>query len=1090
MPRKRQLLHKILMVMRLTALFLLVAALHVSAKTFSQRIRLTAHNISLDKVLTSIQEQSGYSILWDQELIGKMKVADIDIKDASLTDALDKCFEGLPLKYSIKDNTVLIKTAPALSPEADAFSTVPPPGLVRIYVVDSTGQPLEGASVQVKGTNYVAQTDFKGLAVLKEVAGNAVLIVSFVGYEPKTVAVKGNSSLRVALRIGNNSLDEMQIIAYGSVSKRLNTGDVSTVKAADIEKQPVPGILQALEGRVPGLTITQTSGMPGSGYNIMLRGQNGVSTGSEPTAPLIVVDGVPFLNMTNLNPNDALDFINPKDVESVDVLKDADATSIYGSRGANGVILITTKSGKPGPTAIDASVNSGANVYTRISPMMNTPQYLEMRKEAFSNDGIAPTASNAPDLVTWSPTAYTNWSKMLIEQPSTYTDAQIGVSGGSGGTSFRVNAGYNRLTPPVEGNFSSQRGSLTFSLSNTSANGKFHLDLTSMYSIGKTLTPGIDPTSFTYLPPNIPALRNPDGTLNWVNGMPNPYAGALQTSTSNTKNLLSGVSLSYRVLQGLTLSASVNYTYGNFSNQLLSPLASENPAYGYLSGSAGVSTNNVSQIHIDPSVEYKHRILGGTLTALAGAIYEEGVTQTQYIYATNFISDLTLQNLGSAASVYVTPTYSKDLYGGFFGRLNYNINDEYILQFTTMHDGSSTFGPDHRFATFASVAPAWIFTRASFFKEALPFLSFGKVRGSYGSSGLSGAPAYSYLDLYSTTTTFSYQGQPTLQSQQLSNPNLAWQSIRKLEVALELGFLHDRLYVSGDWYRNRSSDQVLSEPLPSITGFGSVNVNVPADIQNTGWEFEARSTNIRSRKFEWTTFFNLGWVRNKLLSYPNLQNSPFANQLVVGQPIYALKKLIGAGVNPATGIYQFLSQSGELTSSPAIPGDNTALVNRVPRYNGGMENTFRYGSFSLSAMLAYSKQLGDYAMGGASNNIPGFMANQPATVLKNHWQAPGDHASVEQFTETYGAAYYAFNDANNSTMGYADASYIRLKTLMISYSVYKNWLRVLHIKSAGLSLSAQNLLTITHYPGNDPENQAATVLPPLKTFAAGLNVAF
>jgi hypothetical protein len=438
--------------------------------------------------------------------------------------------------------------------------------------------------------------------------------------------------------------------------------------------------------------------------------------------------------------------------------------------------------------------------------------------------------------------------------------------------------------------------------------------------------------------------------------------------------------------------------------------------------------------------------------------------------------------MNAATTKNVSNSYGKYNYAAVFGRISYNYAEKYIINLTGRRDGSSRFGPGRQFANFGAIGAGWIFSEEKLIKDHLPFLSFGKFRGSYGITGSDQVGGYRYLDSYTPNSAFTYQGMNGLTPTRLFNEDFGWEANTKLEGAIELGFFKDRLTVSASWFKNRSSNQLVEMPLSPATGNANVQANLPATVQNTGWEFMATSTNIRNKKFTWKTNFNVTVSRNKLIAFPGLAQSSYANSYIVGQPVTILKLFRFAGVNPTTGIYQFISKSGTLTSSPAYNTDNTIIFHPNPDFYGGMQNSFSYKGISLDIFMQFTKQRGKNLLVGWKSNI-GTMSNVPLVFLER-WQKPGDVAEIQKYTQQFGATATAQSAANNSDQGWQDASYLRCKNVAISYTVQPKWIKKAHLKSARIYLQAQNLFTFTNYDGADPETQGL-VLPPMKTVSGG-----
>ncbi len=1105
-------------VMRLTVLLLFMTALHVSAKSYSQRVTINENNVTIRQALNEIKRQTGYSFVADKALLDKAILFNLKLDRATLGAALDRCLAGLPYAYEVEDKMIIIKRSNLLATPETFFAPPLPVRDLLVHVMDSTGSPLQGAVITIKGTHSENQTDNQGNIVLSGLQTNAVLIVKYVGYETKEIPVDNKSYLNIVLNVSSNPLDEVQIIAYGTTTKRFNTGDVTTVKAEDIAMQPVTNPLAALEGLVPGLVITQQSGVPGGNFNVQLRGQNSLYGGNPASSiingqPLYVIDGVPYApqalgqvagdamylsfnkqfqllgNSSEAGPwgLSPLNNIDPSTIASIDVLKDADATAIYGSRGANGVILITTKKGKIGATAVSAGVRHGVTAPTRLPDYMNATQYLAMRHEVFKNDGTTPGVNDYDLNGTWDTTRSTNWGKELI-QPSTTTNAQLSISGGSAQTQFLVGASYNIMSPPYDGNFSDKNTSVNFNINNTSLNNKFKLTMSGSYSVDDNTLPGMNTIGNLNLAPMYPPFHKADGSLNWWGPSAiNPYAELLNSYHANTRALISNAVVSYQILPSLQIRSSLGYTYNEFSETRLNPLAAKNPlAYNNIS-TALFGTNSRESWIVEPGAEYKHRIYKGVLDVMAGATVQsntnEGTTTTAY----NFITDAAMNNITAAAQTLLGNTYSKYRYAAVFGRINYQLLDKYIIDLTGRRDGSSRFAPAKRMSNFGAVGAAWIFSEENLIKNYLPFLSFGKLRGSYGLTGNDGIGDYGYLDTY-TISGNQYYGQPELYPTRLYSTNFSWESNKKLEAAIDLGFLKDRILFTASWYRNRCSNQLIQTTLPTTSGNTTVQANFPALIQNKGWEFELNTKNIDAKAFSWTSAFNISTSSNKLLAFPGLATSSYASTYVVGQPLSITKLYHLVDVNPTTGIYEFQKKDGTIASSGLAVADQTVNQNMNPKFYGMLTNGFRYKGWRLNIVLNFMKQMGKNLLFAYQTppfsspiNMPAFFVNQVS-----HWENPGDISKLQKYLNSY-AAQTAYSLASQSDLAYSDASFIRCKNVSLSYQINTGWIKRLHLSGANVYFSAQNLFTITHYMGYDPETQGV-ILPPSRTVTMGIQI--
>jgi TonB-linked SusC/RagA family outer membrane protein len=1075
----RGLLLKTFHLMRTTAIILLAGFLQVSAKGLAQeKISISEKDVKIQKVFEDIQKQTSYTLWYKTEILEKTGPVTIEVKDASLEETLNLCVKDQPLDYHIVGNNVVI--------EAKVSNHISGLTDLKGKVVNENGEPLAGAAVQVKGTTKGTQTDDRGLFELKGIDDHEELIISYTGYEPQTILVNGKTFFMISLSVSKNPLDEVQVIAYGTVSKRLNTGDVSTVKAESIEEQPVSNPLAALEGQVPGLLVTQQTGVPGGNFTVQIRGQNSIASGNN---PLYIIDGVPFtassltqIQAANMS-SSPLNSINPSDIASIEILKDADATAIYGSRGANGVILITTKKGKAGKTLVDVNGHTGVGKVTRTVKYLNLEQYLAMRHEAFENDHSTPQSYDYDVNGTWDTTRYTDWQKLLIGGSSQTTDAQVSVSGGNINTQFVFGGGYHKEITVFPGNFPYQKGSGHFNLTNTSDDKKFKANFSALYVVDNNSLPYIDLTGSSSLPPDTPPIYDSTGKLNWSNGtFTNPFSYLIKTYREITNNLIANTILSYQILADLQIRASLGYTRMQMDEQQLNPINSINPTYNVQSGNSYFANNSISTWIIEPQLSYQKKLGNNRLDLLVGTTFQENIQKSISQTASGFSSDALLANIAAATNVSSSTGYTQYKYNAAFGRLNFNNQDKFLINLTARRDGSSRFGPGKQFANFGAIGAAWIFSKEDFVQNILPFLSFGKFRSSYGITGNDQIGDYQYLSTYFPTG-ISYQGNVGLTPTRLSNPDFAWEINKKIEFGLELGVLRDRFLISLSYYRNRSGNQLVGYPLPLITGFSSIQGNFPALVQNTGLELEINTTNVRSKEFTWTSTLNISVPHNKLVSFPDIENTNYRYTYTVGQSLSLFKGYQFFGVDPASGVYQFIAKNGKPTSSPNFPDDYIYSKNLEIIYYGGLKNSFKYKGFQLDVLFQFVNQPGKAYLYGY---LPGVSGNQPTSVL-NRWQKPGDVTNIERFNSDF-TLYNSWSNAYySSDQLYKDASFVRLKNLSLSWELPEKCRIHSHIQNGRIYIQIQNLLTLTRYQGLDPENQS-NQLPPLRVITVGIQV--
>jgi len=1117
-------------IVKLTGIFLLAAMLQVSARSNAQRLSISVRNGSLEKVFSEIEKKTNYVLFYDATLLQKSKPVTVEMKDASVEEVLNASLKDQGLGFSIQDRTIFLKREMEKTPPVVAPSVVMDEGdeTIDIIVESESGEPLSGASVNITKLKKSGMTDFKGRYSLKGMKvpdGEYAVEITNVGFEKHVGTLKvvnGRAKLGVRMKQATSGLNETVVKGYYATSKALNTGNVSTVSGDIIHEQPVSDPIQALIGRVPGLVIQQSSGNPGAYAKIMVRGQNSISNGND---PLYVVDGVPFSSLSlsstsasigvtglgnalmntgsGLSPFNGL---NPTDIESIDVLKDADATAIYGSRGANGVILITTKKGKSGDTKFDLNVFTGAGSVARKVDLLNTQQYLAMRREAFLNDKLAipsiitkPTDVNYDINGVWDTTRYTDWQKVLLGGTENFTNAQGSISAGNVNTRFTLGGGYARQGTVFPGDYADQKASVHVNISHNSVDRRLGVQFVTNYINDNNNIPANNFPSSITLAPDAPPLYDKQGNINWAtrNGtatFANPLASLAIKASAVTNNLISNLKINYELLKGLQLRVSLGYNHDEMRQSSLTPAVAFAPPNNNLNTNRDntFATTDFSSWIVEPGLNFSKSVGYGRLDITAGLTYQQNKSNsfTQDTY--NFVSDALISNPQAASNLKILGI--NDVlyrYTAAYGRISYDWQDKYVVNLTARRDGSSRFGPGKQFGNFGAAGLAWIFSKESFVHDHFHFLNFGKIRGSYGVTGNDQIADYQYLSTYSATTN-TYQGITGLAPVRLTNPFFAWEVVKKLEGGIEMGFLKDklsdessRIFISASYYRNRTANQLVGLSLPSQTGFTTIQYNLPAIVQNTGFEVLVNTENIHSNAFEWSSSINLTIPSNKLVAFPNLANfAAYKNTYIVGESIFIKRTFQNTGVNPQTGLYSFNTKN--TTGLPSSPQDYAATSLLTQRFYGGIQNRFSYKNFGLDIFFQFVKQLG-------SNYIIGFgpyagiaNTNQPTEVL-GRWRNPGDLTATQRFGTTSGSTIQPAQFLAASNKQYVDASFIRLKNLAFSYQMPRAWTSKLQLQNVKIYVQCQNLFTITHYVGLDPES-GVLALPPLRMLAAGFQV--
>ncbi|HYG18912.1 MAG TPA: SusC/RagA family TonB-linked outer membrane protein, partial [Ohtaekwangia sp.] len=740
--------------------------------------KVTVHltDVSFEQALQELGSAAEVKFAYSLDQLGVKDKVSISVRDVPLQAVLDTLLTAFGIRYRVHNGESVISLKKQHSPhngtdlntgalkDDRAKITLPISGTIK----DIDHQPMAGVNIIAKGTNQGTTSDVDGRYSIA-VEANRVIVFSFIGYAPVEILCNGPVIIDIIMKEDASRLDEVVVNAgYYKTTKDLQTGNITRIEARDIEKNPVFNPLGTLQGRVAGLEVTQQSGIPGSNYKVRVRGTNSLTSGNE---PLYIINGVPYTsasmsfsetaggilgNNEGSTGSSPLNSINPLDIESIEVLKDADATSIYGSRGANGVILITTKKGKAGKANIDVSYYSGVAKLGRTMDLLNTAQYLDMRHEAFANDGVVPTPYNAADLVVWDQEQNVDWQRKLIGGSGTITDARLSVSGGSQHTQFLTSGGLHREGTVFPGRGHDQRFTLLNSIVNqalgerlvTTVSLNISRDVTDM--ISKDLTPRA-----LSLPPHAPPLYDAFGHLNWQGwtaSMENPLANLKRRYESKTNNVIGNLTMSYDILRHLIVKMNMGFTTIDANAVTVNPLSSYHPDQTGNVNQTAFGKNHFENWIVEPQLSWSTRAGKGAFEILGGATFLDQKTDGIARYAEGFKSEALMKDAAAAPVIITSTIFNRQYrYQAFFGRVNYTLRKKYIFNLTGRRDGSSRFGPGNRFAVFGALGSAWIFSREDFIAGALPFLSYGKLKVSYGTTGNDQIGDYQYVQSYART---------------------------------------------------------------------------------------------------------------------------------------------------------------------------------------------------------------------------------------------------------------------------------------------------------------------------------------------------
>jgi TonB-linked SusC/RagA family outer membrane protein len=889
------------------------------------------------------------------------------------------------------------------------------------------------------------------------------------------------------------AIDEVIVNAgYYSVKDRERTGSIVKITAREIANQPVINPLEALQGRVTGVDITQTTGTPGGGFELKIRGRNSIAAGNE---SLYIIDGVPYDISTMSNrdvslsilPNGTINPLNtldPSAIESIEILKDADATAIYGSRGANGVVLITTKKGSFGKTSVNIEASTSFITVTRLPELLTTEQYLQMRQEAYANDGYTQYPATAYDVNgTWDQTRYTDWQKELIGGTARNNTAKATISGGNENTSFFAGGSFMKETTVFPMDFNYRKTSFFTSFSHNSDDKRFSLQITANYGIDKNYQPTTDLTNISRkLPPNAPELYTADGSLNWENSTwTNPLA-ALESEYRNvTRNLIANTVLSYKIMKGLEFRTNLGYNRSDLTENQISPYTMYDPSRGLTSASSNTLRNNSSRDSwiAEPQVNAIYKIGKSLLNITVGSTFQDQSKEQLSLRASGFTNNFFIHTLSAASSQGFRGEESAQYrYNAVYARINYKLKEKYILNFTGRRDGSSRFGPGRRYANFGAAGVAWVFSKEKFLQGS-QWLSFGKLRASLGTTGNDRIGDYQYLNTYKITS-LDYNGYTGLIPSHLLNPLFAWEMNRKAEAALEASLFDERMSLEIAYYNNRSGNQLIGIPLPGTTGFSSISANLNAVVENSGWEGTVRIIAAQRSNFRWNSTFNITLPGNRLVKFPGLAGSTYASRFEIGYPLSIYKLYHLTGVNPETGVFEFKDYNGDGNITSA--DDRKSIIDLTPDFFGNLVNNLQYRNWNFELVFQFMKKVGinEYY----NTSAPGKMFNQPAGVL-DRWQEQGEQGLMQVYTTGANSiANTAYSRFTLSDGIISDASFIRLRSLSLSY---KFPFRDPHAGFLILYIQGQNLLIFTKFKNGDPE-QLTSFLPPVRRLSCGIKV--
>jgi len=1100
---------KIILHMKLIILLLCVGSIHVSASTYGQKVSFNVKGERFKQVLAKIRKQSGRDFLYNAAQVDENKRVDLSVQDKQWTVALDELLRTQGLSYEIGSHNVLIFPKKANDPALNKLATNAQQNLTGSVIMQDNS-PAVGATVKLMPSGQTVSTNSTGGFSFENAPANGSIVVNYLGYLEKRVTYTNYNAVTIVLDPSIKEIDEIVVVGYGTQLKSDLTGSIVGVQAKDFTQGANTNALQLLSGKAPGVTISQTNSAPGAGTKIQIRGAGSINSSND---ALIVVDGMPGIDPSSLS---------PEDIESVDILKDASAAAIYGTRAANGVVLITTKKGKSGAVTTRYDTYAGIQRIAKKIDVLDGRQYMEVlngiRKDAgrdviFSDAQIAEIGTG------------TNWQDEVLQKQAMVQNHQLSFSGGGEKSSFYTalnyfdqdglvkNSGFKKINfrnniefrPKdyikfnINGNYTraNQQAIYTSNGVNESAG-----PLNSAIQFDPTLSAEKDANGRYYLN-NFIALDNP---LALVNGIDN-------RNISNT--FYGSASAEITPFKGLTGTLRIG---GSAANNMNSSYTDRSTINGLSNGGIGSkNANSGYQWLAEFLVNYQKDIGDHSFNIMAGTTFEEFGAEGVGASSMKFLSDVTsyhlLQSGDGDESDNVSSSKSRNRLNGLLGRVNYNYKGKYLVTASVRADGTSRFSDEHKYAVFPSGAVAWKITDENFLSDWRDRGNSLKLRIGYGQLGNQGISNYQTINtlIASGNAVFGnniYQG---VVPARLPNKNLRWENTEEINIGLDFTFLQGILSGSVDAFKRNTKDQLFSKPIPSIVGFSSYMVNF-GNVENSGIDFQLRSKNVTKDNFTWESNFNLSLLKNEVKELPD-----FIPQLITGsiasfisnyQLVETGQPMLSFYGFQTDGIYQHADEIANSAQPDAKPGhirfvdqnqdgkidmdDRTVLGKPFPTATINLSNNFRYQKFSLDFLLQY---VGGISMLDANITETLYPTNEYrnrlSEYLLNRWtpENPSNKYPSGVNPTAYGGDYII------NSMTIQDASFLRLKNVNLNYEVFNNGSK---INRLNIFLALENLATWTKYKGYDPDASVTgtsstskvsyNTYPLARTFRLGINL--
>ena len=1106
---------KMLRIMKITIFLMIAFCLQVSAESYSQKITISEKNAPLHKVFKEIEKQSGYVFWYESSLIPSNSKVNVSVRNAELEDVLEMCFANQPLTYSILGKTIVLKERPTPKiVESISLSTELqiPPITVRGKVTDENGAAVSGVTIMVKGENKGTQTDADGNYSLSDIPDNSILVFTAIGFYKRDVSVANKTTINVKLNTKIEALEETVVIAYGTSKVKDVTGSISHIGVQDIKNAPMGATIQSLiQGKAAGVNVQIQSASPTAPVSVIIRGASSL-TGSN--QPLWVIDGVPdYSASTSGDIYNTLYNLNLSDVESIDILKDASATALYGSRAANGVVIVTTKKGRNGmlPT-IELTSRIGYQTQDFNGyKYMTSPAYMDFVEKA-SKEGVMTLGGfdvftslyldeqafmnlntsefDKSDLKLLEGGFYggnTDWMKEMTRNPLT-NQHTLSLRGGTPDIAYFVSLNTSNTDGIIKSGNSQISGGRVNLEAKLKKGVKFGLNLN-----GSSRLTNVKDYMMSVLKkirPDIPAY-NPDGTIFTLDPYTeNPYTTILNTAKGDGQSFSGTGYLEFSIKKGLMLKTSYTSNYSN--NQSLSYKRSGSE-YNYNGARSWSNSRGLTMVW-ENTLTYAKNVGKHDFLGLVGFSMEKNSSTRYGMEASNFPDDDVLNDFGSGSvRGALSETYTANSLVSSFSRATYKYNNKYIISGTVRQDGSSRFGPDKRWGFFPSAAVAWLISEEGFMKSdrMANAVSYLKLRASIGLTGSQNLGNYAWRTGIGSSR---YNELPAMTPSSIGNTELQWEQTRMTDLGLDFGFWNDRIRGSFGLYQKLTEHLIYNKPLPPSSSFSNISSNV-ASLKNDGIEFDIKVDVLEKRNLRVSVDFNAGRNINRLikingvakrLDFPNSTTFYMrteegertgqwfgfqtANRLFVNQ-----EEIIAYQGQTNTGSKQYyrnsLERPGDLifidqNKDGKIDNDDRVnLGSADPKIFGGFGATAIFKGLMVNATFTYSygnmrlwKQPMDDAIKVGNFNQSNLIAGKSATVMSPY------EAIMPRLTMNGDGSNGAFSD-----FWLYDASYIKLSALNFSYRIPDKMLNNSFIQGLDISFQASNLFTITNYPGFDPQ---------------------